>query len=168
MWTSDGSNSMQVDREERRKRLREQVSNKSRDDRLTAYAARLRLKKIKTTCMHIHTPLGIRAGSATRGWLRRNTKPSRAYSNVQTNISSAALASAVSWVDNAVDGYDGNKPAITVEASAAANRSGLPRCDGITSRAQSGLAYEVPSSSSWRVLQERLELRRFHGSAVPC
>lgn len=67
-----------------------------------------------------------------------------------------------------VDGYDGSKPA-HVEASAAANRSGLSRCDGITSRAQSGLAYEVPSSSSWRVLQEgRLELRRFHGLVVPC
>lgn len=64
--------------------------------------------------MHIHTPLGIRAGSASRGWLRRNTKLSRAYGNVQTNISSAALASAVLWVDNTIDGYDGNKPAITL------------------------------------------------------
>lgn len=52
-------------------------------------------------------------------------------------------------------------------ASAAANRSGLPRCDGITSRAQSGLVDEVPSSSSWRVLQKSLELRLFHGLAVP-
>jgi hypothetical protein len=57
--------------------------------------------------MHIHTPLGIWAGSASRGWLRRNTKLSRAYSNVQTDISSVAL------VDNEIDGYDGKKPAIT-------------------------------------------------------
>lgn len=48
---------------------------------------------------------------------------------------------------------------------AAANRSEHWRCDGITSRAQSGLTYEVPSSSSWRVLHgKRLKLRLLYTS----